>query len=75
MDLKNDIKVIGSFQKAVNALYAAITVIRIAAVAFLILQTVVPIWLSHRHLTEKLLRQIVSTADSVQPFVRRRQLP
>lgn len=41
MDLKNDIKVIGSFQKAVNALYAAITVIRIAAVAFLILQTVV----------------------------------
>ena len=41
MDLKNNIKIIGSFQKAVNALYAAITVIRIAAVAFLILQTVV----------------------------------
>ena len=41
MDLKNDIKVIGSFQKSVNALYAAIAVIRIAAVAFLVLQTVV----------------------------------
>ncbi len=41
MDFKNNIKVIGSFQKAVNALYAAITVIKIAAVAFLVLQTAV----------------------------------
>lgn len=41
MDLKNNIKVIGSFQKVVNALYAVITVVRVIAVLFLILQTVV----------------------------------
>ena len=40
MDLKNDIKVMGGFQKTINALYAAITVIRALAVAFLLLQAV-----------------------------------
>lgn len=40
MDLKNNIKVFGSFQKAVNALYMIITVIRIIAVVFLILQAI-----------------------------------
>lgn len=41
MNLKNNIKVIGTFQNVVNALYTVITVIRIVAVLFLILQTVV----------------------------------
>lgn len=41
MDLKNNIKIIGSFQKIVNSLDAVITIIRIIAVLFLILQTVV----------------------------------
>lgn len=40
MDLKNNIKVMGAFQKAVNSLYAIITAIRIIAVAFLVLQAV-----------------------------------
>ena len=40
MDLKNDIKVMGGFQKTINALYAAITVIRALAVAFLLLHAV-----------------------------------
>ena len=40
MDLKNNIKVIGTFQKAVNALYFLISALRILAVAFLVLQTV-----------------------------------
>lgn len=38
MDLKNNIKVIGSFQKAVNALYFLISALRVLAVAFLALQ-------------------------------------
>ncbi len=41
MDLKNNIKVIGSFQKTVNALYIIINVLRALAVAFLVLQTVI----------------------------------
>lgn len=41
MNLKNNIKVIGTFQNVVNALYMVITVIRVVAVLFLILQTVV----------------------------------
>lgn len=41
MDLKNNIKVIGSFQKAVNALYIIINVLRALAVVFLVLQTVI----------------------------------
>lgn len=40
MDLKNNIKVLGTFKTAVNGFYAVITVIRIVAVAFLILQTI-----------------------------------
>lgn len=40
MDLRNNIKIMGSFQKTVNALYAVITVIRVLAVAFLVLQAV-----------------------------------
>lgn len=40
MDLRNNIKIMGSFQKTVNALYAVITVIRVFAVAFLVLQAV-----------------------------------
>ena len=39
MDLRNNIKVIGSFQKVVNSLYTVIMIIRIVAVAFLVLQT------------------------------------
>lgn len=41
MDLRNNIKVIGSFQKAVNALYFIISTLRILAVVFLILQTLI----------------------------------
>ena len=44
MDLKNNIKVIGTFQKAVNALYFLISALRILAVAFLVLQTVMLIF-------------------------------
>ena len=40
MDLKNNIKVMGTFKKTVNGLYTAITVIRVIAVVFLILQTI-----------------------------------
>ena len=39
MDLRNNIKVIGSFQKTVNALYFIISALRAAAVLFLVLQT------------------------------------
>ena len=41
MNLKNNIRIIGTFQNVVNALYTVITVVRIVAVLFLILQTVV----------------------------------
>ena len=41
MNLKNNIKVIGTFQNVVNARDTVITVVRIVAVLFLILQTVV----------------------------------
>ena len=41
MNLKNNIRVIGTFRNVVNALYTVITVVRIVAVLFLILQTVV----------------------------------
>ena len=41
MNLKNNIRVIGTFQNVVNALYTVITVVRIVAVLFLILQAVV----------------------------------
>lgn len=40
MDLKNNIKVMGAFRSAVNSLYTVITVIRVVAVIFLILQTI-----------------------------------
>lgn len=40
MDMKTNIKLIGNFQKVVNALYILITVIRVIAVAFLVLQAV-----------------------------------
>jgi len=40
MDIKNNIKTIGAFRKTVDALYAVITVLRVLAVAFLIIQTV-----------------------------------
>lgn len=40
MDLKNNIKVMGTFQKVVNSLYAVITAVRIIAVVFLVLQAV-----------------------------------
>ena len=40
MDIKNDIKVMGAFKSAVNGLYTIITAIRIIAVAFLVIQTV-----------------------------------
>lgn len=40
MDIKNNIKVMGTFKKAVNGLYTVITVIRVIAVVFLILQTI-----------------------------------
>jgi len=40
MDLKNNIKVMGTFQKVVNSLYAVITAIRVIAVVFLVLQAV-----------------------------------
>ena len=40
MDLRNDIRVIGGFQKAVNALYFMISALRVLAVAFLVLPTV-----------------------------------
>ncbi len=40
MDIKNDIKVMGAFKSAVNGLYTVITAIRIIAVAFLVIQTV-----------------------------------
>lgn len=40
MDIKNNIKVMGTFQKTVNILYGIITAIRIIAVAFLVLQAV-----------------------------------
>lgn len=38
MDIKNNIKVFGSFKKIIDALFAIITVIRIVAVIFMILQ-------------------------------------
>lgn len=44
MDLKNNIKVIGSFQKTVNALYMIINILRALAVAFLVLQTLILIF-------------------------------
>ena len=40
MDIKNDIKIMGAFKSAVNGLYTVITAIRIIAVAFLVIQTV-----------------------------------
>ncbi len=40
MNIKNDIKVMGAFKSIVNGLYLLISVIRIIAVVFLILQTV-----------------------------------
>lgn len=40
MDLKNNIKVMGTFQKVVNSLYAIITAVRVIAVVFLVLQAV-----------------------------------
>lgn len=40
MDIKKDIKVMGAFRSAVNGLYTVITVIRVIAVVFLLLQTV-----------------------------------
>ena len=40
MDIRNNIKVMGTFQKVVNSLYAVITAIRVIAVAFLVLQAV-----------------------------------
>ncbi len=44
MYLKNSIKTIGIFQKTVNILYGIITFLRVLAVLFLILQTVVLIF-------------------------------
>ncbi len=38
MDVKNNIRVFGSFKKIVDALFAIITVIRVIAVAFMLLQ-------------------------------------
>lgn len=38
MDLKNNIKVIGSFQKVINSLYMLINALRIIGVVFLALQ-------------------------------------
>lgn len=40
MDLKNNIKIMGTFKSAVNGLYTVITVIRVIAVIFLVLQTI-----------------------------------
>lgn len=40
MDLKNNIKIMGTFQKVVNSLYAVITAIRVIAVVFLVFQAV-----------------------------------
>lgn len=44
MYLKNSIKTIGVFQKTVNILYGIIIFLRVLAVLFLILQTVVLIF-------------------------------
>lgn len=38
MDVKNNIRVFGSFKKIVDALFAMITVIRVIAVGFMLLQ-------------------------------------
>ena len=38
MDVKNNIRVFGSFKKIVDALFAMTTVIRVIAVAFMLLQ-------------------------------------
>ncbi|MCD7723076.1 MAG: hypothetical protein LUH82_03890 [Clostridiales bacterium] len=38
MDLKNNIKVIDSFQKVINSLYMLIQVLRVIGIAFLAIQ-------------------------------------
>lgn len=40
MDIKNNIKTISVFRKTVDALYTVVTVLRVIAVAFLVIQTV-----------------------------------
>ena len=40
MDLKNNIKMMSTFKSTINGLYTVITVIRVIAVIFLILQTI-----------------------------------
>lgn len=40
MDIKNNIKTIGAFRKTVDALYTVVTILRVIAVAFLVIQTV-----------------------------------
>lgn len=52
MDLKNNIKVLGTFKKLVNGLYGAITVIRVIAVAFLVLQAIFLITDSGKSMSE-----------------------
>lgn len=40
MDIKNNIKTIGAFRKTVDALYTIVTILRVIAIAFLVIQTV-----------------------------------
>ena len=40
MDLKSNIKIFGAFKKFVNTLYAIISIVRVVAVIFLVLQAI-----------------------------------